>query len=114
MKNTEAVRKNTEFKKLYNVGKSAANRNLIIYYKENNENINRLGISVSKKVGNSPIRHRVKRLIKESYRLHEDEIMIGFDIIIIARQSMNGLSYKDTESSLIHLLKLVKLYKNGD
>ena len=68
-------------------GKSYANRHLVLYVLDNQTGHNRLGISVSKKVGNSVVRHRVTRLIRESYRLHEDMFNSGLDMVVIARKS---------------------------
>lgn len=112
MKYTESLKKNYQFRTVYKRGKSIANRNLVMYVFPNKQNKNRLGISVSKKVGNSVVRSRVTRLIKESYRHQEENIEIGFDIIVIARNSMCGLSYKDTYSSLRHLLKKHNMLKS--
>ncbi|OON98026.1 MAG: ribonuclease P protein component [Epulopiscium sp. Nele67-Bin005] len=113
MKYTKSLKKNTDFKKVYRVGKSTANKFLVLYKLPNNLPYNRLGVSVSKKVGNSVVRSRVTRLIKESYRLNEHEGMaIGFDIIIIARTIANEASYHDIENSLIKLLRQHKIINN--
>ena len=72
MKNYHSIRKTKDFGIVYNQGKSKANRYLVMYYKKNDLEYNRLGISVSKKVGNSVVRHRITRLIRESYRLNQD------------------------------------------
>ena len=64
---------------------------------------NRLGISVSKKVGNSVVRHHLTRLIRESYRLQEEHFQCGFDLVVIARAGAKERSYHDIESALIHL-----------
>jgi ribonuclease P protein component len=101
--------KNNEFVKVYQTGKSKANKFLIMYVLKKNENSSRLGISVSKKVGNSVIRHRVKRLIKEAYRLNSKSFESGYDIVIIARSTAKDKSYKDIESALMHLVKLNKI-----
>ena len=77
--------KNKDFQIVYKKGNSNANKYLIMYVLENNEKENRLGISVSKKVGNSIVRHRITRLIKESYRLNSNKFKLGYDIVIIAR-----------------------------
>lgn len=111
---TESLKKNSDFKMVYQRGKSIANRNLVMYILKNSKNKNYLGISVSKKVGNSVCRSRVTRLIRESYRLSEKNIKSGFYIIVIARNSCKGISYKEMEGSLIHLLKKQGLYKNHD
>ncbi|MCR4933914.1 MAG: ribonuclease P protein component [Lachnospiraceae bacterium] len=106
MKKTDSLKSNLDFQKVYKTGKSYANKFLIMYVVENGEERNRLGISVSKKVGNSVVRHRVKRLIRESYRLQEAVFNSGLDIVIVARSSSAGISYKETESALLHLGKL--------
>ncbi len=106
MKFSESLKKNYDFQRVYKKGKSYANKYLIVYIIENNLGKNRLGISVSKKVGNSIVRHRVTRLIRESYRLQEEHFQCGFDIVIIARASANGRSYNEVESALCHIGKL--------
>lgn len=111
MVKTESLKKNIQFKNVYKNGKSYANKYLIMYIWENNNDINRLGISVSKKVGNSVIRHRVKRIIKESYRLHENIFNSGLDIVVIARNNIYPISYEEVESALLHLGKLHKIIK---
>ena len=72
MKFSDSLKKNKDFQNVYNNGVSFANRYLVMYVLKNNTENNRIGISVSKKVGNSVIRHHITRLVRESYRLHED------------------------------------------
>ena len=103
MKFSESLKKNMDFQNVYNNGKSYANKYLVMYVLENNSNKNRIGISVSKKVGNSVIRHHITRLIRESYRLQEDMFNSGLDIVIIARAAAREKKYKDIESALLHL-----------
>ena len=98
--------KNRDFQIVYQKGKSYANKYLVMYILRNNTEENRLGISVSKKVGNSVVRHRITRLIRESYRLQESKFQNGFDIVVIARASANGRTYQEIESALIHLGRL--------
>ena len=111
MRFTESLRKNTQFQFVYKNGKSYANKYMIMYVKKNGLQINRLGISVSKKVGNSVVRHRVKRLIKESYRLHENVFNSGLDIVIVGRPSAATVGYEEVEEALLHLGKLHKMIK---
>ena len=108
MKFSESLKKNSDFQKVYRQGKSYANRYLVMYVLENHTEGNRLGISVSKKVGNSVIRH-LTRLIRESYRLHEDMFNNGLDIVVIARSTAHDISYHETESALLHLGGLHKV-----
>ena len=114
MKNSQSLKKNADFQNVYKIGKSFANKYLVMYVKENDLNVNRIGISVSKKVGNSVVRHRVKRLILESYRLHEDMFNSGLDMVIIARTTAKDKSYKDISSAVMHLGKLHGILVKGD
>lgn len=109
MNKTESLKKNKDFKFVYDHGKSYANRYLVMYVLKNNSDKNRIGIQVSKKVGNSVIRHRVKRLIKESYRLHEEMFNSGLDIVVIARVSAKDADYNKIESALLHVASLQKV-----
>lgn len=106
MEFSESLKKNSDFKTVYKSSISYANKYLVMYIKENNQNINRLGISVSKKVGNSVIRHHLTRLIRESYRLHEKVFNSGLDIVVVARNSAKDCNYFQIESALLHLGKL--------
>ena len=111
MRFSESLKKNSDFQVVYKNGKSFANKYLVMYVFENNSSINRIGISVSKKVGNSVIRHRITRLIRESYRLHENIFNSGLDIVVIARNTASNLEYNEVESALLHLSKLHGILK---
>lgn len=110
MQFSESLKKNRDFQLTYKKGKSYANRYLVMYVRENGTSGNRLGLSVSKKVGNSVVRHRVTRLLRESYRLQEEHFRRGYDIIIIARASSKDKSYQEIESAVVHLGKLHHIY----
>ena len=103
MKNS--LKNNKDFQKVYGKGISKADRFLVVYILENGLEKNRLGISVSKKVGNSVVRHRLTRLIRESYRLNCNNVNLGYDIVVIARVSAKDKSFKEIENSLVYLLK---------
>ena len=109
MEFSESLKKNKDFQTVYRKGNSNANKYLVMYLLENNLNKNRLGISVSKKVGNSIVRHRLARLIRESYRLNEDKFLCGYDIVVIARATAKEKNYWDIESALLHLGSLHKV-----
>ncbi|MCR4789710.1 MAG: ribonuclease P protein component [Treponemataceae bacterium] len=103
MKFSTSLKKNNDFQRVYKSGTSKANKQLVMYIMENGTEFNRLGISVSKKVGNSVVRHHITRLVRESYRLNEDVFSTGLDIVVIARAAARDLNYFDIEKSLLHL-----------
>ena len=106
MKFSDSLKKNKDFQNVYRKGKSYANKYFVMYVLKNETEQNRLGISVSKKVGNSVIRHHLTRLVRESYRLHEDMFNSGLDIVVIARSTAKDISYHEVESALLHLGRL--------
>lgn len=112
MRNYHSIRKTKDFGTVYQQGKSKANRYLVMYFKENGLEYNRLGISVSKKVGNSVVRHRITRLIRESYRLNQDNLKTGYDVVVIARQTAKGKGFREIESAFLHLAGLHDLKKS--
>ncbi|MGN1098543.1 MAG: ribonuclease P protein component [Clostridia bacterium] len=100
MKNTVSIKENKDFKKLYYRGKSVANEYLVVYYRKNKCPYCRLGLTVSGKVGKAVVRNRIRRLIKESYRLMEDRISPGTDIVVVARGKAAGADFKTVRGSL--------------
>lgn len=103
-----------DFDNVYKNGKSFANRYLVMYIVENHQSFNRLGISVSKKVGNSVVRHRLARLIRESFRLNKSLSNSGLDIVVIARAGAKDKRYEDISKAFDHLLKLHGIKKDSD
>ena len=106
MKRFPSIKSRQDFQAAYRGGKSFANKQLVMYVKRKNNTERRIGISVSKKVGNSVVRHHVTRLVRESYRLHEEMFNSGLDIVVIARTNAAAAKYADIESALLHLSKL--------
>ena len=100
---------NSEFQTIYKNGKSYANKYLVMYVMENPDGKSKLGISVSKKVGNSVVRHRLARLIRETYRLNADMFNSGLNIVVIARVSAKGKSFAEIESAFMHLCRVHKI-----
>lgn len=103
MRFSESLKKNRDFQTVYRTGKSYGNKFLVMYILENHKNGNRLGISVSKKVGNSIVRHRLTRLIREGYRLNEEKFKRGYDIVVVARIRAKEIGFQEIESALLHL-----------
>ena len=106
----ESLKKNDDFRKCYRTGKSYANRILVLYVCGNDLGRNRIGISVSKKVGNSVVRHRITRLIRESYRLHEQLFNSGLDMVVVARSAAKDADYHRIGSALLHLAGKAGIY----
>jgi ribonuclease P protein component len=111
---SESLKKYGDFQRVYKKGKSYANRYLIMYVMKTDTQKNRIGISVSKKVGNSVVRHRITRLIRESYRLNETKFVSGLDIVVIARPSAKERGFFDIESALLHLGRLHKIMEGAE
>lgn len=102
MVKTTAIKENRDFRRLYARGKSAASGCVALYMMPNRLKIkNRLGITVSVKIGKAVKRNRIKRLIREAYRAHEAEIKGGFDFVCVARHRALGASYWEVEKSLV-------------
>ena len=110
MKYSESLKKNRDFQLVYKKGTSFANRYLVMYVLKNQLDRNRIGISVSKKVGNSVVRHHLTRLLRESYRLNEEKFRCGYDIVVVVR--VNG--FNSMESALLHLGKLTKTIRSEE
>ena len=111
---SESLKKYGDFQRVYRRGRSYANKYLIMYIRKQDTAGNRIGISVSKKVGNSVIRHRITRLIRESYRLNEHLFVRGLDIVVVARPGAKGRSFFEIESALLHLGRLHGILESGE
>ncbi len=110
MKKAYRVKKNSEFQEILKSGKSFANRELVIYYKEKPLQTHfRIGISVGKKIGNAVTRNRIKRNIRESFIQLEGKIVSEIDLIVIARNPTTDMDSKQIKKSLLHLLKKLNL-----
>jgi len=101
----QRLRKNRDFQKVYKSGRSAADKLLVSYCMDNGSEENRVGVSVSKKVGNSVVRHRMKRLVKEAFRSREEDFGRGRDIIFIVRKSAAEADFEAVSHSVSRLMK---------
>ena len=114
MRFSESLKKNSSFREVYKNGKSCVNSYFVMYVLKNNTERNRLGISVSKKVGNSVVRHHITRLVREAYRLQEEKFSSGLDIVVIARGASRKVTYQETEKALLHLGGLHHILRKED
>lgn len=94
-----SLKSNADFTKLYKRGKYHADKNIVLYYRKNHLEETRVGFSISKKVGNSVVRHRLKRLMKEVFRLNHDGI-IGYDLVFVARVNSSNADYHTIARSM--------------
>ena len=110
----EILRKKEDFSAIYKRGKSVPDRFVVVFYKKNNLNYNRISFLASKKVGNSVCRNRARRLMRENYRLISDDIKEGYDIIFIARNKINGRKSQEVGKSMRNAIRKAKLQKAGN
>ncbi|KUO76315.1 MAG: hypothetical protein APF77_20060 [Clostridia bacterium BRH_c25] len=108
------LKKNYEFKKVYNEGRYYVEKYVVMYIIMNNSASNRVGFSVSKKVGNSVVRNRVKRLMKEVYRHFRGNMKMGHDIVFTARAGSGAADYSKIEKNIVSILKKAKLQKSEE
>lgn len=110
MKSTTSLKKNHEFRRLYGKGKSAASKCAVVYCSRNRKHENRLGITVSAKLGGAVARNRIRRRLKEVYRLNEHLLSIGYDIVIVARARSRYAAWDELQSSVMFLFKKLGLF----
>jgi len=111
-KHSDSLKKYREFTCVYQHGTSYANRILVLYVLKKDKEKNSLGISVSKKVGNSVVRHHLTRLVRESYRKHEDEFDRGLDLVVICRPGAKESDFFEIERALLSLGKRAAILEN--
>ena len=110
---SDSMKKTDEFRNCYENGKSYANKCVVVYVWKNGGSNNKVGISCSKKIGNSVVRHRFARLVREAYRLHENIFNSGLDIVVVARACARDASFFDIQESLLSLAGKARIIKNG-
>lgn len=103
MKKIVSLHQNREFKRLYARGKSAVGRLVVVYYKKNAAAGGRLGITVSKKLGKAVVRSRVRRIIREAYRLEGESLLPEIDMVIVARGRAVKAKCQDIQNELCTL-----------
>lgn len=108
---TFPIKKNKDFLKLYKKGKYYVAKYLVLYALNNRSNINRLGITASKKFGGSVKRNRMRRLIRESYRYYESQLKEGFDLVFVARSCEELPNFSEVKKEMKYLLKKLEIFK---
>mgnify|MGYP002625299795 FL=1 len=103
MQFSQSLKQNSQFRRLYRQGKTAADRYLALYCRKNRLACNRLGYTVSGKLGHAVVRNRVRRRLRECYRIHESAFSPGWDIVVVARHRAVDAAYSDLEASFLAL-----------
>ncbi|MBQ7680442.1 MAG: ribonuclease P protein component [Butyrivibrio sp.] len=111
---SESLKKDRDFKQVYRKGRSVADRYIVLYSLPNGTDRNRIGISASKKIGNSVVRHHFARLIREAYRLHERMFTGGVDMVVVARAAAAEATYAELAASLMKLAGKSHLTQNSE
>lgn len=103
------IRKSREFRLIYRRGRFIVSRNIVVYILPNNQPGHRLGFSISKKIGNSVQRHRIKRIIKEAFRSLQAKIKPGQDLVIVARKPAVNMNYWQAREELWAVCRKARL-----
>ncbi len=115
MEFSSSLKKNYEFRRLYHKGKSYAAPSLVVYWRRNGSRCNRLGITVSNKIGKAVVRNKIRRRLREIYRLNEGRFNRGLDIVVVARARSVNTDYHKLEADFLHACaKLGILRKPGE
>lgn len=109
MNQTVAIKQPHLFRRAYAKGKSAVTPTVVLYARKNGQSFNRLGLTVGTKVGKATVRNRVRRRLKESYRLREGTVKTGYDIVIVARAAAADARFALLDRHLASLLKRLEL-----
>lgn len=113
MEFTDSLKKNHEFRRVYQRGKSSAQPCLVVYFRRNGSGGNRLGITVSNKVGHAVLRNRIRRRLREIYRLNEASLRRGLDIVIVARVRSAGADYRRLERETLRACRELGILEGG-
>ena len=111
MKMTAPLKENHLFRRAYSKGRTAADSRLALYVRRNGQKANRLGLTVSTKVGRAVTRNRVRRRLREIYRLNEGALAFGCDVVVVARVRAASSDYHQLERSFLRLADKLGLLK---
>lgn len=100
---SRSLKQNSQFRRLYRRGKSAAGRCLVVYCRPNGTRENQIGITVNAKLGCAVVRNRLRRRLRECYRTHEEQFRPGYHMVIVARTRAVRASYGELEQALLSL-----------
>lgn len=105
------LKKNSDFRRLYSKGKSVVTPYLVLYCRRNRLGVNRLGYTVSTKLGHAVVRNRVRRRLREIYRLNSQALKTGWDIVVVARSRCVGARYQRMNAAFLDACGKLDLLK---
>ncbi len=114
MKFTVSLKQNHVFRRLYTKGKNQVTPHLALYARKNGGQTSRLGITVSTKLGHAVVRNRVRRRLREIYRIHEDLFLPGYDIVAVARVRAVYARFDELEHSFLKAARGLELLRQED
>ena len=101
MNSRVTLKQNSDFRRLYAKGKSSANRCLAVYCRRNGRGVNRMGYTVSARLGGAVVRNRVRRRLREIVRLNAPSMKTGWDIVVVARTRAVGCEYRELDRAFL-------------
>lgn len=111
MNYTVSLKENRVFRRLYAKGRSAVGPALVLYCRKNGRRENRFGITAGTKLGHAVVRNKVRRRLREIYRLNEDKLLPGYDIVVVARVRAVHSRYADLDRQFLRLAKKLGLLR---
>ncbi len=111
MVHTQSLKQNHLFRRLYQKGKSAAGRELVVYCRKNGLPYNRLGLTAGTKVGHAVVRNRIRRRFREAYRLNEEKLIPGYDIVLVARRAAANARFWDIQRCMLKQMRRLGLVR---
>ena len=114
MRFSSSLKENSAFRRLYARGRSAVGGCLVLYCRKNGTNENRIGLTVSKKLGCAVVRNRTRRRLREIYRLHEAQFLPGYDLVVVARSAAVRTPYQKLEGCFLQLAGKLGLLEKRD
>ena len=114
MKFTDTLKKNYEFHRLYSKGKSAVTPFLVVYARKSRRRENRIGFTVSNKLGKAVVRNRVRRRLREIYRLHETDVSPGTELVVVARARAVTATWRQLEAAFLSACRKLELLREAE
>lgn len=114
MKFSVPLKSNHEFSRVYKHGRYISGRHVVLHFMKHTKGVNRIGLTTSRNIGGSVSRNRMRRLLRESYRLNEHNIKKGYDIILLGRGGSTDLTYAQVSKEILFLMKKADIMNDSN